>query len=1053
MKFENQSLKLLSITKSKATMYELGLDEQHHHRLEKSPSTLLIMTIGILGDLCREELATARSEWVYEQRQSELRNVAKYFDALIESKLQSSHNYYLNLLAAASYYLAHMPGSASVLSKRLGSCREKLTDSGVEFLLECVLRIDEKNDVVLYNGPEFHAESLKDYRLILDGELFLNIVTNMHRFLRNPNEDPDAGTKLVKLINDLQQHFINEGSDREILIAQVVAAVIQRMMSNSVKTLLPQYTELKWEYWSEAFRKRTFVKEIWPAQRLLGEAGVFTGKSAVIQLPTSAGKTKSAELILRSAFLSGRASVSVIVAPFRSLCREVSASLSEAFVDENITVNQLSDVLQIDRFDTELFSQLFTNESSPSKQSTVIVATPEKLVYLLRHLPGLCKKIALVIYDEGHQFDSGVRGVTYELLLTSLKRQLNHKTQHVLISAVLSNSKSINDWLCAGDGTVVNGLESLSSERKIAFTSWKDEFGQLHYMEPSNINEEQFSVPRLLESHEYIHRRTRVTKKTFPSRKDKTLVAAYLGIKLSEHAPVAVFCGQKRSVMRICREIVEPLENIEQLRAPIEYSDKDEIYKIARLAKLHFGEDSFVAKAIEQGVLPHSANMPNGVRLSVEYAMELGYGRCVICTSTLAQGVNLPIKYLVVSGVFQGDKLISTRDFHNLLGRAGRSGKHTEGTIIFADSELYDCKRIHKRKSWTQMNNLLAHAQSEHCLSSLLTLVQPYIGAGFELDPIDQIKAPFRTKIRCIQLAKREGYDITRLLTQVKQRDGYIKSIESYLLAHLTDCELINEKAVVDLCKETFAYSIANEPERKNLLYIFMLIAERVQKVEASKRPCFGKALLGIKDLEVIEGWLLKNISSIPRDVDSLEMLLLLWPMLKKFNLNNKLGKLCGRDAALSLSLLWCEGKTYAEILKECLNKGFLCNSGRLDKPLNISSIIEICDSALGYDTMLIVGACADLIETLFDDPLLAKCVRDLQLSLRIGLSDNIAKELYSIGLADREVALAASRRIAQSNKPVPEYGNVIVEVFRNEIKEVLQEFPSVFMDTLYGKK
>ena len=62
--------------------------------------------------------------------------------------------------------------------------------------------------------------------------------------------------------------------------------------------------------------------------------------------------------------------------------------------------------------------------------------------------------------------------------------------------------------------------------------------------------------------------------------------------------------------------------------------------------------------------------------------MKLGLAKFVICTSTLAQGVNFPLKYLIVTSTRQGGEQILVRDFHNLMGRAGRAGMHTEGSVI-----------------------------------------------------------------------------------------------------------------------------------------------------------------------------------------------------------------------------------------------------------------------------------------------------------------------------------------------------------------------------------
>src|SRR6202012_4333295 len=102
-----------------------------------------------------------------------------------------------------------------------------------------------------------------------------------------------------------------------------------------------------------------------------------------------------------------------------------------------------------------------------------LVVTPEKLLYVIRHNPELADSIGLIIYDEGHQFDSGTRGVTYELLITSLKAVIPKTAQTVLISAVISNAAIINDWLTGGEGVLVLGGDTAPTYRSLAFASWQ----------------------------------------------------------------------------------------------------------------------------------------------------------------------------------------------------------------------------------------------------------------------------------------------------------------------------------------------------------------------------------------------------------------------------------------------------------------------------------------------------------------------------------------------------------------------------------------------------
>ena len=81
------------------------------------------------------------------------------------------------------------------------------------------------------------------------------------------------------------------------------------------------------------------------AQKLIGEQGVLAGENAVVQLPTGVGKTKSIELIIRSAFLSKRATTAIVVAPLRALCNEITYDLNRSFRNE-VVISQVSDVLQ-----------------------------------------------------------------------------------------------------------------------------------------------------------------------------------------------------------------------------------------------------------------------------------------------------------------------------------------------------------------------------------------------------------------------------------------------------------------------------------------------------------------------------------------------------------------------------------------------------------------------------------------------------------------------------------------------------------------------------------
>ena len=90
---------------------------------------------------------------------------------------------------------------------------------------------------------------------------------------------------------------------------------------------------------------------------------------------------------------------------------------------------------------------------------------------------------------------NGTRGITYESSAYVLESQNPGHTQTILISAVISNADKIGAWLFGEDFEIVSGKYLLPTFRSIAFTSWRDARGRLEFVNPINIDEEQFFCP------------------------------------------------------------------------------------------------------------------------------------------------------------------------------------------------------------------------------------------------------------------------------------------------------------------------------------------------------------------------------------------------------------------------------------------------------------------------------------------------------------------------------------------------------------------------------
>lgn len=193
-------------------------------------------------------------------------------------------------------------------------------------------------------------------------------------------------------------------------------------------------------------------------------------------------------------------------------------------------------------------------------------------------------------------------------------------------------------------------------------------------------------------------------------------------LKIIPRDNVAIFCGRKDSANKILSRIIELNSRGYDVSGLKNRSDLNEISKISNLLAKNYGTDEPLYQAAQLGVFAHHAGVSDGIKNSVKFALKESMITNVICTFTLAQGVNLPIKYLVISSIYQAGEQIKVRDFHNLIGRTARSGMFTEGTIIFSDPFAYNTDRW----KWDQYKRLLDPNNSESCTSIILDIVRQH---------------------------------------------------------------------------------------------------------------------------------------------------------------------------------------------------------------------------------------------------------------------------------------------------------------------------------------
>nr|WP_255717929.1 DUF3516 domain-containing protein [Corynebacterium sp. ACRPO] len=97
-----------------------------------------------------------------------------------------------------------------------------------------------------------------------------------------------------------------------------------------------------------------------------------------------------------------------------------------------------------------------------------------------------------------------------------------------------------------------------------------------------------------------------------------------------------------------------------------------------------FGKD--LSKLLRKGIGIHHAGMLPKYRRLVERLAQKGLLKVICGTDTLGVGINVPIRTVLMTGLAKFDgqrqRILKSREFHQIAGRAGRAGYDTEGTVV-----------------------------------------------------------------------------------------------------------------------------------------------------------------------------------------------------------------------------------------------------------------------------------------------------------------------------------------------------------------------------------
>lgn len=478
--------------------------------------------------------------------------------------------------------------------------------------------------------------------------------------------------------------------------------LLRGLWESSFHTVLPtgpsggEWDRLRTTFIASLFRRSRAEIDLWPSQLEAATRVLDTRDNLVLSLPTSAGKTRIAEMCILACLAEGRRVV--FVTPLRALSAQTEWALERTFVPLGKTVSTLYGTTGVSGLDEDLL-----------RERDIIVATPEKLDFALRNDPSLLNDVGLVVLDEGHMIGEGEREVRYEVQVQRLLRRPDADGRRIIcLSAILPTGDQIQDfvgWLTDDrpDGLIASPWRP--TKLRFGEVIWRGDHARLGV----TIGDEEPFVPRFLEAKVPQGKR----RKPFPNdQQELTLATAWQLV--DDGQTVLIFCPQKVSVTSFAKVIVT-LHRQNALRDVFD-GDPDQLSTALTIGEEWFGPDHPILTCLRLGVAIHHGSLPTPYRKEVERLLQQGTLKITVSSPTLAQGLNLSASALVVHSIWRNRSVIEPSEFRNIIGRAGRAFVDSAGIVLHP---MY--KDVPKAR--TAWRRLIANTALRDMESGLMQLV------------------------------------------------------------------------------------------------------------------------------------------------------------------------------------------------------------------------------------------------------------------------------------------------------------------------------------------
>ncbi len=395
------------------------------------------------------------------------------------------------------------------------------------------------------------------------------------------------------------------------------------------------------------------------------------------------------------------------------------------------------------------------------QDADIIVATSEKADSMIRHGSTWMEQVGLVIADEVHMIHDPGRGPTLEVILTKLMRR-NRDLQIIALSATMSNAFDLAEWLHA----------------RLVESDWR----------PIPLKEGVYYDGHI----QFDDRTSREVEA------DGEEIWGLVKQTILDGGQSLIFVNSRRSTEALAVKYSKKMSEL----AGRTLSQADEVLLEGDAESTATGRK--LSSCVKCGIAFHNAGLTYRQRKYVEDNFRNGQIKCIVATPTLAAGINLPARRVIVRDTTRyetnyGNSPISVMEIKQMCGRAGRPGYDPYGEAVLVaksetdkehlmedyvehDTERLTSKLFNEKILRSHVLGLLATGDADSRDSIIDFLKETFFGTVSQLFGIESVVDGIVRSLVEEDMAKENGEDIRITSFGKRVSDLYIDPASASIL-------------------------------------------------------------------------------------------------------------------------------------------------------------------------------------------------------------------------------------------------------------------------------